>query len=280
MAQQQEQPHGPVMEDGKTVMVTLTNSGYLLYTLNMLKSLEAVAGKETAQCVWNVCMDPVSVTVLRHAGYHALLLQELDATVEDTAATLGKFCPWNTKGYDRICYYKLKTIYELLRQGRNVLLMDGDIVFLKDPRVDMREWWMDSEYEVWCQNDAEGDYQTRNMCTGYMYIRSNPRMIALYDCVSELGLAKYQQCAFDNNDQTYFNRYVKPACRMRALPLALYPNGGYFYADPVNRRKNAILIHFNWVKGHEKMAKMKQHRAWMLTEEDEAPAGGDTREAR
>jgi hypothetical protein len=87
--------------------------------------------------------------------------------------------------------------------------------------------------------------------------------------VSEEGLKKYMTCAFDNNDQTYFNRFVKPYCTMCPLPLELYPNGQYFYIKAKKLRSTAILIHFNWVIGHLKMAKMKEHGHWLLTPEEE-----------
>ena len=101
-----------------------------------------------------------------------------------------------------------------------------------------------------------------------MFIRSNKKLIALYDCISESGKEKYMKCALDNNDQTYFNVYVKPSCTMAALPLRLYPNGNVFYKF-IELKETAILVHFNWVKGHEKMAKMKEHKMWLLTPEEE-----------
>ena len=33
--------------------------------------------------------------------------------------------------------------------------------------------------------------------------------------------------------------------------------------------ETAVLIHFNWVHGHIKMAKIKEHKMWLLTPEEE-----------
>jgi len=30
-----------------------------------------------------------------------------------------------------------------------------------------------------------------------------------------------------------------------------------------------VLVHFNWIKGHLKMAKMKEHKMWLLDPEEE-----------
>jgi len=235
-----------------TVLTTLTNYGYLLYTLNMLKSLRPYGLDKK---VLIVTIDEKSHTTLQNMGYHTICIYD----------SLVKFFPWNSKGYDKICYYKLEMIYQILSLGYNLVLIDGDIVFQQNPVKDILEWNQSTE-DVWIQNDSTDDNNTTNMCTGYMMIRSNAKMIDLYDCVSDAGKEKYKKCALDNNDQTYFNKYVKPDCTMKALPLALYPNGDFFYNSS---NLTTVLVHFNWVKGHEKMAKMKAHKMWLLTPEEE-----------
>ena len=239
---------------GNTVMATLTNYGYLLYTLNMLKSLEPFGLDKT---MFIVTMDEKSCRTLTKRGYHAISV--------DSAVGLDKFFQWNTKGYDKICYYKLELIYRILSLQKNIVLVDGDIVFQSNPIHSINEWNA-LDHDVWIQNDGVTDEDTTNMCTGYMMIRTNEKLIQLYDCISNTD--KYATCVFDNNDQTYFNRYVKSSCTMLALPLLLYPNGNIFYNMP-DIKTNCVLVHFNWVKGHLKMAKMKEHQMWLLTPEEE-----------
>jgi len=248
-----------ILEDGKTIITTLTNYGYLFYTLNMLKSLKPF-GLDKKILV--VCIDKKGANILRQHGYNTYC-------ADNTNQTLGKFCPWNSKGYDKICYLKLELIYRVLSLNKNVLLIDGDIVFRKDPLEDIRVWWKDAIYDVWIQNDAQENDNTQNMCTGYMYIKSSDRLIKLYDCVSDAGQKKYLTCAFDNNDQTYFNNFVKPACIFNALPLEKYPNGKMYYDNTDKLQISAVIVHFNWVHGHHKMAKIKEHKMWLLTPEEE-----------
>jgi hypothetical protein len=246
-----------LLEDGKTVITTVTNYGYLLYTLNMLKSLKPY-GLDKKILV--VCIDKKGANILRKLGYNVYCIDD---------GELSKFSPWNTKGYDKICYLKLELIYRILSLNKNVLLIDGDIVFRNDLIEDMREWWKDTIYDVWIQNDAQENRNTKNMCTGYMFIKTSDRLIELYDCTSEFGQKKYLKCAFDNNDQSYFNNFVKPACMFNALPLEKYPNGKMFYDNTEKVGSTAVLVHFNWVQGHLKMAKMKEHKMWLLTPEEE-----------
>lgn len=243
--------------DKKTVITTVTNYGYLLYTLNMLKSLKAFGIDKK---VFIVCIDKKSATILKKLGYIVCCVDEPE---------LGRFCPWNTKGYDKICYLKLELIYRLLSLNKNVLLVDGDIVFKKCIFDDMLEWWKDTSNDIWVQNDSQENRNTKNMCTGFMYIKTSSRLIELYDCISEVGKQKYLSCAFDNNDQTYFNKFVKPFCIFKALPLEKYPNGKMFYDNTDTLKDTAVLVHFNWVEGHHKMAKMKEYKMWLLTEEEE-----------
>ena len=246
-----------LLEDTKTVITTLTNYGYLLYTLNMLKSLKPFGLDKK---VFVVCIDKKGAAILKRMGYNVFCVDDNE---------LSKFSPWNTKGYDKICYLKLELIYRILSLNKNVLLIDGDIVFRNNPLEDMDVWWKDTIYDVWIQNDAQENRNTKNMCTGYMFIKTSDRLIELYDCISEVGQKKYLKCAFDNNDQTYFNNFVKPGCMFNALPLEKYPNGKMYYDNTLSLNESAIIVHFNWVQGHLKMAKMKEHKMWLLTPEEE-----------
>ena len=234
-----------------SVMTTLTNSGYLLYTLNMLKSLRPFGLDKK---VLIVCIDRKGAESLIKRGYSVICVDDI----------YSKFSPWNSTEYVKICYLKLELIYRILSLQKNVLLIDGDIVFRKNPMEDMLS--QDKTFDVWIQNDSLENSNTKNMCTGYMFIKSSNKLIQLYDVISESGRAKYLKCAFDNNDQTYFNVYVKPRCIFSALPLEKYPNGKMFYDNP---NLDPVLVHFNWVHGHVKMAKMKEHKMWLLTPDEE-----------
>lgn len=246
-----------IQEDQRTIVTTITNHGYLLYTLNMLKSL-APYGLDKQ--IFIICLDARGAMVLRNKGYRVHCVEE---------NRLATFCPWNTKGYDKICYLKLETLYRILSHDFHVLMIDGDIVFQKNPLEDLKRWQQDTTYDVWIQNDSLENWNTKNMCTGYIYIKASDTMRSLYDCLSDKGRFQYGKCAFVNNDQTYFNEFVKPHCKMNPLPLEHYPNGNLFYKLTNYLKPTATLVHFNWVKGHEKMAKMKEHKMWLLTPQEE-----------
>jgi hypothetical protein len=234
----------------QTTLITVTNTGYLLYTLNLLKSLQPY-GLDRDMLI--VCMDRPAATALAAKGYRT--------TCEDQDG-LGRFCPWNTKGYDQICYTKLQTVHRLLSEGRHVWMVDGDVVVLRDPRPDLVRGSAVADLVI--QNDAQDDADTTNLCTGYLWIRSTPETIRCY--APEQVRARWAACAFDNNDQTYVNQWVKPVCRTLALPIAQYPNGKVFLEQRVT---DPVLVHFNWIKGHQKLVTMKRSHMWWLTPEEE-----------
>jgi hypothetical protein len=56
---------------------------------------------------------------------------------------------------------------------------------------------------------------------------------------------------------------------MKPLAVERYPNGKMLYEHKDAITNKYVLVHFNWVKGHMKMAKMKEHKMWLLTPEEE-----------
>lgn len=247
----------PALASKGLVLTTLTNSGYLLYTLNLLKSLQPY-GLDTS--VFVVCLDTKGAEQLRKRGYRVYDVQR---------QSLGRFSAWNTKGYDAICYYKLVLLHRLLSLGYTTVFVDGDVVFRKNPVEEWVRWMACQDHDVWIQNDAQRDKDTTNLCTGYLMAKPHPAVVEAYDCLSEQGKVRYRGCAGDNNDQTYFNVYVKPVCRVFVLPLEFYPNGKMYMEHAEQMDKTAVLVHFNWIHGHHKMVEMKRRGMWLLSPEDE-----------
>ena len=238
----------------KCIMITITNYGYYLYTLNMLKSLKIY---NLDKDVLIITLDVKSTNLFKKCGYNVMCI----------TTDIEKFCAWNTPGYDKVCFYKLKAIYYMLSIGKNVLLIDGDIVFNKNPLPDIIKW-NNEKYDVVIQNDTEDNSDLGNLCTGYMFIRSNPQMIQLYNCETNSCIEKYKLCINVNNDQTYFNIFIKPYCNVLSMQIEYYQNGNVIYNKKYNK-ENAILYHFNHIKGHMKMAKMKEYKCWILTPDEE-----------
>ena len=245
-----------LLDDNKSVIITLTNYGYMLYTRNMLKSLQPYGLDKK---VFIVCMDEKSANEFLSQGYHVYCMN---------AKNFEDFIPYNAKGYAHICYFKLVMMYQILLLSINLLYIDGDIVFLKSPLQDLLSWQSNTENEIWIQNDGIANNDTSNMCAGFVFIRSTENTISLYNCMTDTAKIRYKECVAHNNDQTYFNIYIKPYCKMIALPLEYYPNGNIFYVFSEQLSATAIMVHFNWIVGHVKIEKMIKYKLWLLTEEE------------
>ena len=234
---------------------TITNSGYLIYTLNMLKSLQPW-GLDKKVLV--ICIDEKSNWLLTKLGYKTW----------HYPTEYGVFTAYNKPGYDKICYYKLLAMCKIIESGRNVFYFDGDIVFQKNP-VNFLRRWLTLEQEVLIQNDTMTDSDKSNMCMGCIFVKSNENTRRLFVCDTPETIKAYEAYAGENNDQSFFNKLIKPYINVDTLPLAEFPNGKYFIENVQNIRPSACLIHFNWLIGHEKLIKMGGHKMWYLTEEDE-----------
>ena len=95
----------------------------------------------------------------------------------------------------------------------------------------------------------------RMLCTGFAIIRSTPLTIKVF---SKRFLDKHYNCA---HDQLYVNA-LRPYLNHRYLNSDDFPNGEYFYTH--NKECKPALIHFNWVVGHRKKAKMKSFGKWYV----------------
>lgn len=239
-----------------TVLATITNHGYALYTLNLLKSL-APFGLDRRVLI--CCLDSRAATLFRERGYPAV----------DLGTNIDAFCAWNKGEYDRICYMKMIVQHYILSQGKNVLMIDGDIAFLKDPSSDLASWEADAATEVYVQNDAQDEADHKNFCAGFMFVRATDNMRKLFDTETEEGKERYRRCAFDNNDQMYFNDFIKPNATVKPLPLQAYPNGKMFMEYMGRAYPETVMVHYNWLLGHQKVARMKQYHMWFLTEDEE-----------
>jgi hypothetical protein len=245
-----------VLNDTNTVLTTITNHGYLLYTLNMLKSLQSYGLDKK---ILIVCFDTKSEKVLKQKGYSTILID----------IKLSKLISYNKTGYDVICYYKLLFIYKTIQLGYNIFYIDGDIIFKKNPISDLNIW-LDSDKDIYIQNDSMTNNNHSNLCMGLLMVKSTNNSIKYFKCDTPETIEFYNKyCAMDNNDQTYFNKIIKNNIKVGVMELEKFPNGNYFYKNHETIINSLYGVHFNWVHGHEKLLRMKNYGMWYLTEDEE-----------
>ena len=231
-----------LLGDNKTLFITMTNNGYIDYTLNMLKSLEKIGLDQKILCV---CIDIYSYEKLK-SNYNTLLID----TKNDS------FCPFFEGKYVEIVRFKFFVVNELLKKGYNILFTDSDIVYKKNPIIYIDNILkVDKEIELIIQNDNPDDNNHSYLCTGFYFLKSNYKSIELFD------LSRYKNKE-SNCDQFIFNTEIKNNLKYKVLPLNYFPNGYVFYRDGNNN--DQYLVHFNYVVGHTKKQKMIEYGLWFL----------------
>ena len=234
-----------VMNSNKKIkFITLSNDGYINYTINCLKSLELINFKEKLNCyvIGENCHNH-----LRSKGYNSVLLNSVSKGDN-------RFSVFRTGNWHNITKRKFDIIYSNLLENDYVCFTDGDIVFLDNKFMDFCENFIEDN-DIIIQNDSCDD-NTDKLCSGFMFIKSTEKTLELFN---PKNVAKFVRQNWD--DQVYINN-IKNNLKFRKLPLQLFPNGGYYYKN-FNKIK-PMMIHFNWLIGHNKQKMMKKFNYWFL----------------
>jgi hypothetical protein len=226
--------------------ITLTNTGYIDYTLNCLKTLENIQSNINMNCY---CIGRDGYNELRNKGYTCELIDEEENS---------NFQTFRNGNWSNITYNKFKIIYNNLLTNSYVLFSDGDIVY---ENSDFLEYLLSNigDNDMLIQNDSphNNDNDDTQLCSGFMFIKSNPKTLLLFNP----NRMKHKKNEIGWDDQVYINK-IKHKIKYTKLPLHLFPNGKYYYKNYTNI--NPYIIHFNWIIGHEKKEKMQFFNKWYL----------------
>lgn len=225
----------------ETSFITLTNTGYVNYTLNCVESLKRIQVPPQLLHIYVIGKD--GYNMLKNDGYNCSL-------IDDEANS--NFQSFREGNWGDIKFNKFKIIYENLLKFKYVCITDGDIVFenpnflnyLKD-NIDTNDMLVQSE------GDEYDDF-----CSGFMYIKSNEITRELFNPANVI----FHKRERNWDDQIYLNEIRKTIkLKYKKLPLELFPNGKYYYN---NEPSSPYMIHFNWLVGNQKHDKMKQYGKW------------------
>jgi hypothetical protein len=226
--------------------ITLTNSGYIDYTLNFIKSLNNINydGDVHCYCIGNT-------------GYNKLINNGINATLIDDEESSG-FQVYRTGRWSNIVFHKFNIIHANLLKYKYVCITDGDIVY---ENKDFMEYLLKTigNFDMLIQNDSLNNLSTNNLCSGFIFLKSNHRTLRYFSPKNKDIYLYKNRVGW--GDQSYINR-IKYELKYKTLPLELFPNGAYYYK--FSNKINPYLIHFNWIKGSEKQKKMTQYNKWYV----------------
>jgi len=231
--------------------ITLTNNGYRELTYNLLKSMENLGIEKQLKiyCVDEECYN----------FFKELYPENTIINMNITDTRLYNWIPYRAsqhpdvegkKLWSTITFQKIIVMIKELEENDHFLFVDGDVVFLKDPQEDINKY-IDDETDLIIQNDECDDNDDTKWCTGFFWMNSTPKNIAILKSANPNNF---------RNDQIFI-RSNRNNLKFKVLKLYDYPNGKYF------RTKNPIepfIIHFNHDVEHKKIVRMKKFCKWFL----------------
>ena len=240
----------PVVEDDiihtardDIAFITLTNTGYIDYTLNCLQSLDRISMKQ-----------PLHVYCIGEKGYSVLKDRQVSCDLIQTNDNISGLQEFRRRKWSNITYYKFEIIYKNLLNHKFVCITDGDIVYENNQMFDyLLQNIGDNDLLIQSEGISDTD-----VCSGFMFIQSNETTRSIFH---PDNVGKYRNVE-GWDDQIYVNS-VKYNLKYKKLPLKLFPSGNYFYtySDMID---HPYLIHFNWITGNEKKTRMAKYNKWYI----------------
>lgn len=242
----------------KLKIITLTNDGYKDLTENLLISMKKLG---IASLLKIYCIGSESYNYFKHK-YYLNEVEQVDTNDKylNNWVTYRSIQHVDTEGkkqWATITSYKIYAINKELIAGNDIIFIDGDIVFEKDPFQYMLDS-LEPNTELLIQNDQQKD-MIPAMCTGFFWMKSNDNTINItnFDTITK-NIDSFQ------NDQQYLRRFSKQL-NHKFLDLGLFPNGKY-YRD-YYREIEPYIIHFNYDVSDFKIKRMKQFNKWYMDSE-------------
>ena len=167
---------------------------------------------------------------------------------------------FGTNKFNIICYLKLLCIYSILKQKINVLWVDTDIVFFKNPF----KYFKKINKSIIIQNDSITDNNNKNnLCAGFMYYRFNKiSILFLENCIDYIN-SIYPK-SLPAGDQSVIN-HLKDLSNMDVLSIELFPNGKNYFDRNICDKNKIYIIHNNWIVGlNNKIKRFKENGLWYI----------------
>lgn len=244
--------------------ITLINYGYIDYTLNFLKSIEI--NKIDMKLVV-FCIDDQSFEQLKNNPLCICIKADfLSYNIPSD------FKVWLQIDYKRICFSKLDVILYTLKNTlaqdvKAVGYIDTDVVLFSDPTPVVTDAMkVFKNIDIFAQCDELGQtcsnpLKCKMFCAGILIFRNDP---SLYDLLkyTDGDIYKY------SSDQTFLvAKLAKLQKETFTINRKKFINGSYnpkIRKEKIEIPKEATLIHFNYMIGHEKKAAMKLQGLWFL----------------
>lgn len=226
--------------------ITFTNKGYVEYTKNLILSNK-----------YNKVNANIRVYALDLYSYDYFKDFHNDVVFYKKQDFENSYLSQSDKNFGNLMIVKFELIYKELLERDNVVYVDGDIVFKKEFSSFLFNYG--SDLDIIFQDDLRPSKPNlENVCAGFMYIKSNDKTRKFFKPTPKL-VRKFNK--YKTHDQTYINKNKKKFSYIK-LPLDNFPNGAHYYQ--FHETLEPYIVHFNYVRGEEKVNRMKLHGEWYL----------------
>tara|TARA_B100000123_G_scaffold272019_1_gene253310 strand:+ start:3661 stop:4506 length:846 start_codon:yes stop_codon:yes gene_type:complete len=212
------------------------------------------------------CLDSEAENCIKKLGVKTRVKKNLK---------LARSATFSTKDFYNITYQKLVIIQELLEETKKVVLFtDSDIVFLKDPTIDIKNF-INSNYDILFQDESRKfGSNKKSICTGFMVFKPTKQSINLLQESKKFMKNEMNNRQFDGGksaDQYAVQVSVKKIKNLKYsyFDSKNYPNGARYFnnINSIYRSYIPIIIHNNFIKGLEnKIKRFKKHGFWYVKE--------------
>ena len=218
------------------VVATTTDGGYLELTVNWICHMKRL-GLEAQVLIFSLDEKiHAKVQELGVASYY-------EATMAKESESVGN---WNSKSYNQVVHTKTKHQRAVLQRGFDLFFADVDIPWTSDLRDRVLSDVAGLDFvgqQNWPQND---------MNTGFMYMRSNVRMLRFVDAVLEVehrlenntiraGADPRKDVFYPTDDQSSIAFVL-----ICGFPNGTYPGRGDFGVPQGGEAAPGITVHNKW----------------------------------
>lgn len=236
---------GAFINEKGTLLFTLTTYGYRHYSHNLWLQLEKVGRK-----LLILCLDTESEAYFNSKNIEVRLYNPVGTGANQRGPAI-----FGSQTFKRFNALKVNALLDLSTQVHQLIYLDSDIGIYNDPVPHLESRL--EEFPLWFQCD-EGlpnpcTEPCPNACTGVIAIRTD-------SIDKELFVIEPRTWLKATTDQDYINdRMRSRGITFRTLTRARFPNGVCPIGAP------ALLYHFNYCLGDEKVARMRAAGLWSLT---------------
>ncbi|XP_038047369.1 UDP-D-xylose:L-fucose alpha-1,3-D-xylosyltransferase 3-like [Patiria miniata] len=237
-----------------TVVLTTTNAGYLDVTENMLESI-----KRTRAC------PNITVIAEDEPSYQRLTQRiqsqpGLHVQRSPLVATVWKSTKLHSRDFNRLVRRRPQYILNLLKKGYDVLFLDSDNVWFKDPFKDFQE-----SFDIAMHNQQ---VNIAEFCVGFAYYRPTENTLRLVtEWLRLLDKKKHPKTGEQTTMNKLISRKLIPKLKIKTLNETNYPDGKKYFRQAGWREAHSdtTVLHLSFIFGHDaKVAKLKEFGFWFI----------------